>query len=192
MSLAYTKIIEGGVTMTLLTSQTPVVLWYDVVKNAEDRCSITLNEELEAYLISLLIRYTDKPEVAQQIFAKAFLNAIQQGEKQRILALQNVGDQCLLYAGLFPRQAEKRRVRITYFVDLGRAAYSNISNTANDLYWALSLQFVALMDVLQSIRQPPDLLPLEAYEQWSQLGSKRALSILQSYTRGLPITTLKR
>lgn len=175
--------------MTLLTSKTPVILWHEVIKNAEDRCSITLNEELEAYLISLLIRYTDKPEVAQQIFAKAFLSALQQGVKQRALSLQTVGDQCLLYAGLFPRHAEKRTVKITYFVDLGRAAYSNISNTTNDLYWSLALQFVVLTDVLQSIRQPSDLLPLEAYEQWSQLGSKRAFNILQTYTRGLPMTT---
>jgi len=173
--------------MTILRSESSLVLWHEVVKTAEHRCSITLNSDLEAYLTSLLIRYSNKPEVAQQLFAKAYLEAMQQRDKQRYLSLQNVGDQCLLYAGLFPHSAEKRHVSITYFVDLGRTAYATISKTANDLYWVLALKFVALMDVLQSIREAQDLLPIEAYEQWNQLGSQRALQILQSYTKGIPI-----
>lgn len=175
--------------MTILINDSSLILWHDVIKSAENRCSISLNDDLEAYLISLLMRYSNKPEVAQQIFAKAYLEALQRQNKQRIEALQTVGDQCLLYAGLFPHHAEKRHVKISYFVDLGRAAYAAISKTANDFYWILALEFVALMDVLQSIRQSPELelLPLEAYEQWEMLGSQRALRVLQSYTRGLPV-----
>ncbi|VVC75854.1 hypothetical protein AQUSIP_11510 [Aquicella siphonis] len=173
--------------MPLLTSETTLVLWHETIKNAEIRCSISLTQELETYLISLLIRYTDRPEVAQQIFAKTFLEAMQQRERQRNACLQNVGDQCLLYAGLFPRQAQKKHVKINYFVDLGRSAYATISNTANDIYWSLALQFVTLMDVLQSIRETPDLMPLEAYDQWNELGSQRALSCLLGYTRGVPV-----
>lgn len=173
--------------MALLIGETSVLLWHEVIKSAEHRCSITLNDELEAYLISLLMRYSNKPEVAQQIFAKSYLEALQHHDKQRNISLQHVGDQCLLYAGLFPQQAEKRHVKITYFVDLGRAAYTAISRTANDLYFVLSLQFVALMDVLQSIPEQPVLKPLAAYEQWDQLGSQRAFQLLQAYTKGLPI-----
>lgn len=173
--------------MTLLINDSSLMLWYEVIKSAENRCSISLNADLEAYLTSLLIRYSNRPEVAQQIFAQSYLQALQQQSHQRNESLQTVGDQCLLYAGLFPHHAEKRHVKITYFVDIGRAAYANISKTANDLYWALALQFVALMDVLQSIRQSSELMPIEAYEQWDELGSKRALQILQSYTRGMPI-----
>ena len=174
--------------MTLLIHQTSLMLWHEVVKTAEDRCSIALNADLESYLISLLMRYSNKPEVAQSIFAHDYLHALQQRDRLRGVSLQNVGDQCLLYAGLFPGQAEKRHVNITYFVDMGRAAYATISKTANDLYWILAVQFVALMDVLQSIPETPVLLPLEAYEQWEKLGSKRALQILQFYSKGLPIT----
>lgn len=172
--------------MTLIINDSSLILWHEVIKTAENRCSISLNDDLEAYLISLLIRYSNKPEVAQQIFAKAYLEALQKRSNQRNESLQTVGDKCLLYAGLFPHHAEKRHVKITYFVDLGRSAYAGISKTANDLYWALALQFVALMDVLQSIRQSPELLPIEAYEQWDKLGSKRAFQVLQSYTRGIP------
>lgn len=173
--------------MALLTQETTLLLWEDIIQHAEYRCSIKLNKDLETYLAALLIRYTNKPEVAQQIFADAYLKALQEQKNSRNAMLQNVGDQCLIFAGLFPQQAEKRHVRVSYFVNLGRSAYSTISHTANDLYWALALQFVALMDVLQSIRQTPELMPLQAYDQWQELGSQRAFQALQDITQGLSI-----
>lgn len=173
--------------MDLLTSSTTSVLWHDVIRHAEDCCSITLQDELEAYLVALLIRFTNKPEVAKQILATAFLEALQRHQFERQLSLQQVGDQCLLFAGLFPRAAEKKHVKISYFVSVGRSAYSSISKKTNDLYGSLAVHFVPLMDVLQSIRAYPDLLPLEAYEQWNLLGSKRAFKILEQTTKGIPI-----
>lgn len=177
--------------MALLINRNPVVLWHDALKLAEDRCSIALNEEVETYLISLLIRYTNKPEVAQQIFAKAYLEAMQLRENERQVSLQQVGDQCLLFAGFFPEAAHRKHVKIRYFVDLGRSAYSAISKSADDLHWLLALKFVSLMDVLQSIRPHSELLPLAAYEQWEELGSQRALQILKEYTGGIPIKFYK-
>lgn len=173
--------------MSLLTNASPLALWQDVIKKAENRCSVSLQEDLEAYLAFLLIRYTNKPDLFKQIVAHAFLEALQQPENQRIMQLQYVGDQCLLFSGLFPRVAEKRHVKIGYFVDLGRSSYAAISSKSDDLYALLAIQFVALMDVLQSIRQTPDLLPLEAYDQWVEVGSQRALKILREYTSAIPI-----
>lgn len=172
--------------MTLLINRNPVILWQGVVRHAEDRCSILLKEELESYLISLLIRYTNKPDIVRQIFATTYLEAFQQRTNERQYSLQHVGDGCLLFAGLFPHSAEKKHVKINYFVDLGRSAYAAISKEADDLHWSLALQFVSLMDVLQSIRPTSDLMPLEAYEQWETLGSRRALQILQAYTKAIP------
>lgn len=172
--------------MTLLIHRNPVVLWQGVVKHAEDRCSILLKEELETYLISLLIRYTNKPELAQQVLATTYLDALHHRVNERCVSLQHVGDQCLLFAGLFPHSAEKKHVKISYFVDLGRSAYAAISRQADDLHGSLALQFVPLMDVLQSIRPTSDLMPLEAYEQWEEVGSQRALQVLREYTGGIP------
>lgn len=171
--------------MKLITQSNAMALWQDVVKQAEHQCKTVLKTELESYLVSLLMRYTNKPELVKQIIATAFLEAISNRYHERF-ALQNLGDQCLIYAGLFPKTAEKRLVKISYFVDMGQGAYGKISQYANDIYSLLAAQFVALMDILQSIRCDQTLLPLEAYEQWEQVGSQRALSILQSYTKGVP------
>ncbi len=173
--------------MTLLTNKSTLGLWQEVIAHAEERCAIQLHQELEMYLVSLLMRHTNHPELAKQIFAKAFLKAVQLHSQERMHALQCVGDECLIYAGLFPKTAAKRLVTISYFVNLGKSAYSAISYKTNDLFDSLSIQFVSLMDVLQSISHSNDLLPLEAYEQWDQVGSLRALNLLKNYTHGLPL-----
>lgn len=173
--------------MHVLTGATSLVLWKEVVRNAENRCAVALKDELESYLISLLMRFTNQPEIARQVLATAFLEALQSQKTERVVSLQHVGDQCLLFAGLFPRLAEKKHVKIGYFVDLGKSAYSAVSKQTDDLYGKLALQFVVLMDVLQSIRPNHDLLPLEAYEQWQEVGSDRALRILKEYTEGMPL-----
>lgn len=173
--------------MNLLTNPSSLELWKEIVKGAEDKCSVSLDEELEAYLTVLLARYTNKPEVVKQILADAFLEALQQRARERDYSLQAVGDQCLIFAGLFPKAAERKNVTIGYFVDIGRSAYSSVSRSNNDLYGLLSVQFVVLMDVLQSINPNSHLLPIEAYDQWSEVGSERALRILQNYTQGLPM-----
>lgn len=177
----------------LMTSTNVVTLWHEVVKHAEDRCAVSLKEDLESYLVSLLIRYMDKPEMTNQILATAFLEAIHLKDRSRELSLQHVGDRCLLFAGLFPKIAEKRLVKVSYFVDLGRSAYANISKSEDDLYGSLALEFVVLMDVLQSIPEANHLLPLEAYELWDNLGSQRALNLIKAFTRSgsVPIKIVK-
>lgn len=173
--------------MTLLVNKTSLELWVQEVKRAEDDCATVLNQDVEAYLVFLLMRFMNKPEIANQIVTTNFLESLHQGSSERELSLQRVGDQCLILTGLFPRVAEKRHVKMTYFIDIGRASYFAISHKTNDLYGLLATQFVVIMDVLQSLRQysksTPDLLPMEAYDLWHEAGSHRALKILKSYTQ---------
>lgn len=161
-----------------MNTETPsnvIILWRDAIKGAEDRCHINLQEEIESYLVSLLVRFSNKPELASEIMATKFLRAMQEKDIMRRYSLADVGDHCLLYSGLFPSSAERRLVNVKYFVDIGRSAYANISAHATDLYGSLALQFVMLMDVLQTLHQSHVLMPLEAYEQWQTLGSSCAL-----------------
>lgn len=164
-----------------------VVLWRDLIKGAEDRCEVNLRQEIESYLIQLLIRFTKNPELAHEIMATSFLEAMHEQDIARRYSLANVGDQCLLLSGLFPGVAKKRQVKIRYFVDIGRSAYATISDTATDLYGSLAVQFVLLMDVLQSLNESKTLPPIDAYELWQDVGSKRALKTLQECSDlGLP------
>lgn len=177
--------------MKILINSNPIALWHDIIHDAEATCSIPLNHELEAYLVFLMVRYTNKPEVAKAIIANEFLQNVAASFNQKQLKMQEVGDKCLIFSGLFPKLADKRHVKISYYVNLGQTAYSTISQDKNDLYDSLAHQFVSLMDILQSIRQytkeMPDLLPLQAYELWNETGSQRALNVLKQFTSGTPI-----
>lgn len=181
--------------MTLLLHPTSTALWHDIIHEAEAACTITLKEEIEAYLVFLLARYTNKPEFLKQIIAHDFMEGMQYSPHKRALAMQEVGDKCLLFSGLFPHIAEKRLVKISYFVNMGQASYGSISKKQTDLYGMLATQFVTLMDVLQSIRtyskEIIDLLPIESFELWSETGSKRAERILSQYTTASPIDLKK-
>jgi hypothetical protein len=180
-----------GVNMKLLISSTPLALWHEIIHDAESNCAITLKQELESYLVFLLMRYSNQPDLIKKIMASEFLKGANLGSHQRQIVLQGVGDGCLIFSGLFPKIAEKRLVKISYFVNLGQTAYSNISQTHNDLYGLLAKHFVPLMDILQSIRryanEYPDLLPLQAYDLWNETGSQQALKTLKQYTGATPI-----
>jgi len=169
--------------MRLMIHANTHTLWQHTIQEAEDRCAVILERYLETYLISLLSRYTDQPAITRRLFASALLSAMEKSKAERDVALQRVGDECLLFSGLFPEVAKRKNVGLGYFVDIGRSAYGGMSDSASDIFNQLAVQFVVLMDVLQSVRADTTLLPLDAYDQWEALGSQRALRILRSYLK---------
>lgn len=179
--------------MTLLVNSTTTGLWHEIIHEAEAACTIFLKEELEAYLVFLLARYVNKPEMMKQIIAQEFMEGLKHSHNQRAVAMQEVGDKCLLFSGLFPQMAEKRLVKVSYFVNIGQASYESISHKSTDLYGMLARQFVSLMDILQSIRrysnEMSDLLPIQAYDLWNESGSKRALHVLGQHSQSIPVIT---
>lgn len=169
--------------------------WHDLVKEAEAFNGVPLDEELESYLVFLLMRYTGKPELAAKVMALDYLRGAQANGSERREKMRDVGDQCLLYSGLFPKRAEKRRVRVSYYVDLGRSAYQNVADVAQaamaDMFSHLAESFVSLMDTLQAIRSmhntDTQLDPIRAFELWQDTGSRRARTVLAQTSRATPI-----
>ena len=169
--------------------------WLSLVNEAEAAAALHLDEEVQSYLVFLLMRFTEKPELATSILAVEYLQGMRSVGNIGRDQLRNVGDKCLLYSGLFPRRAERRRVKISYFVDLGRSAYQQLSDrmeySAAAMYHRLAGAFVSLMDILQTMRtlgHPADQLdPLRAFELWRDTGSRAALRALQQATQVSPL-----
>jgi hypothetical protein len=176
-------------------NSTSLALWHDMIQDAKKACSLILKEETEAYLVFLLMRYTNRPDIAKQIMASEFLQSYNLWRtKERENGLQEVGDKCLIYSGLFPKLATKRLVKISYFVKLGQSAYLSISKNETDIYGILAKEFVSLMDIIQTCRHHeifPELSPLEAYEMWNETGSQRALAALKAYSKATPLAIIK-
>lgn len=184
---------------TLILHPTPLAEWQALVLEAKDRNSYSITQEIECYLIFLLMRFASKPEIANSIVALDFLKNIEQFKQEssqvrqeRLESLKDLGDKCLLFAGLFPGRAQKRRVRISYYVRLGQMAYSSLSEEKNsnlaELYADLAEHFVILMDIMHCMREIDENVTaidlLQAEELWSDTRSLHALSTLKKSTQG--------
>ena len=178
----------------LAPGSTTTEQWVNLIKEAQTAADQQLNQELESYLVFLLMRFTDKPEMAASLLAIEYLSSMLNQHRPHHNQLRDVGDKCLLYSGFFPHRAQALHVNISYFVNLGRSAYSQLSSkersTEAIMYSHLALAFIPLMDVLQSMRELGDknarLSTIHAFELWHDTGSRHAFQTLRSTTQAIP------
>lgn len=165
--------------------------WHKLVREAEQDYGCHLDEAMQSYLVFTLMRFAKNSQLNSHALALDYLNTHHLSGHLRNEQLRDIGDQCLLVSGLYPRSAEKRQVGVTYYVDLGRSAYHHISTVTQkgiaELYQQLSESFVLLMDLLQTIRQysSPALQPIAAMDLWQQTGSRAAFK--QISKTGAPV-----
>lgn len=182
---------------TLYKQHTVMTQWYDLVKEAEKLNNQEMSEDLEHYLILMLQHFINRPDALSSVIALDYLLAENIMDSSRKNLLQDIGDKCLLFAGLFPGQAERRHVPISYFVGIGEAAYSGVADISKHrqemarLFRSLSDHFVTLMDVLLCIRElshEKNVMNLfQAEELWRHTGSRQALKIIRQHTQGFLI-----
>lgn len=140
-----------------LADGTATDLWQSVVRDAEQRAGQTLDESLESYLVFMLLRHQRDDQLGQRIVALEWLQAAQSSARVRESGLRDVGDRCLLLAGLYPEQAERRLVSLDYFVAIGRSAYDDLAAQLRaglaELYAQLARAFTELVRILVEIRR---------------------------------------
>jgi len=172
--------------------------WQMLVNEASQLADIQLDEEIESYLVFTLMRYLRRADMVNRILALDYLNAFERSEQLRGETLRDIGDHCLLFSGLFPKIAEKRRVKVSYFVDLGRSAYINLAGNfqqLSDLYHHLADDFVVAMDTLQAIRKLSnddfELSALQSFELAQDCNSNMVKQYFSSKDNNKRIVTLK-
>jgi hypothetical protein len=142
---------------TLILHPTDTSQWHALVYDAQAKTSLVLAESMESYLVFLLMRFSQSPELLGSILSMDFLEALNLSGTQRTEHLQAVGDKSLLLCGLFPELANKRRVGLEYFSDMGQAAYLTAGELHNhqlsDLYLQLGEKFPLMQTVLQAMRR---------------------------------------
>ena len=171
-------------TQKLILEETEVAQWHSLVRQAEDEYGCQLDEAMESYLVFTLMRFMKDQGLATQALALNYLQAHGLPKSLRLEQLRDIGDQCLLLSGLYPKRAEKRLVRVSYYVNMGRSAYHHLSEgvqqATSELYQQSAEAFVMLMDLLQTIRQfsAPALQPIQSFELWTDTGSRNAFNQL--------------
>lgn len=140
----------------LILHPTDISQWHALVNEAQAATRLILNENTESYLVFLLMRFSQGPKLIESVVALDFLESMSKPRQLQKELLRDVGDKSLLFCGLFPGIAERRHVSLSYFSDMGQAAYLTVGemqdNQTADLYFQLSEQFITLQQVLQAMR----------------------------------------
>lgn len=148
--------------MEALRQGTAAALWHDLVREGEQRRHLALGETLQSYLVFALMRHLGDAALTRRTMALDWMQAHQRPVTPD--RLRDVGDRCLLIAGLFPRLASRRRVTTDYYIDLGRGAYSTASERAprceRELFADLAQAFCSLVEVLDAVRADVRTQPL--------------------------------
>lgn len=178
-------------TQSLFLEPTDTAQWLQLVRDAETEYGQLLDEDMESYLVYMLMRQSKNCSLAQAALALDYLRTADFAGSHRDNKLRDIGDQCLIVSGLFPRRAAKRNVRVSYYVEMGQSAYHYLSHSlqhaTGDLYRHLSETFIVLMDILQTIRSfnSPVLQPIQSFELWSDTGSRSCYQRLAQH--GTPV-----
>ncbi|WP_049623045.1 hypothetical protein [Frateuria defendens] len=138
---------------------TQVELWQALVQEAGGLTGRPLDESRESYLVFVLLRYQRDAWLLSHALGMDWLQAQTQAGSARAEALRDVGDRCLLVAGLFPGLAERRRVSVDYFIDIGRSAYQGAADATRQAYASLYAQLARsyreLVETLGAMRALP-------------------------------------
>ncbi len=144
-------------TATILTEPAATALWHDLVREAQQRGRAPLDDELESYLVFLLMRHLRDARLGERVFAIDYLSALEDRGALQREELRDVGDRCLLIAGLYPQQAQRRLVSMRYFLDVGSRAYGDLADAARaaaaQLYRHLAAAFARMVRVLVEVRR---------------------------------------
>jgi hypothetical protein len=157
---------------SLILHPTPLAQWHAIINDAQLWRHLELGETLESYLVFLLMRYTDRPALNDSILGQELLQGLQAPDVGRQWQLRDVGDKCLLFAGLFPDYTQHLHVEGAYFNTVGRQAYRAIfHHYGNELYLDLAEHFTHMQDILLATR-------LLATEPIHELSIPNSLQIL--------------
>lgn len=148
---------------TPLREGSQLALWQELVIDGEQQVGTRLAEPVESYLVFVLMRHLRDGALAGRILALEWLQAMDQVGRLRADALRDVGDRCLLVAGMYPGLAERRRVTPAYFAELGRGAYLGVAEAARngyaDLFAQLADAFRQMVQVLAAMVGNGTILP---------------------------------
>lgn len=140
---------------SLILHPTDMSQWHALVNEAQQRSHLLLKENTESYLVLMLMRYAQKPRLIESILATDYFQSIDKPKRLQIDLLQDLGDKSLLFCGLFPGIAKRRRISISYYAKMGRSAYYSISDLVqqeDNLFYSLGHHYKELQTVLEHLR----------------------------------------
>ena len=131
--------------------------WYQLVRDAQNNIGARLERSIEHYIILTLQRSTLKKHYISSIIGSEYYSTLV-CPSQSISELRDIGDHCLLIAGLFPDFIKKKNVSKQYIISIGKSAYLDVSTNHSSeydetLFFNLSYNFHTLTKLLNAMRR---------------------------------------
>ena len=175
---------------TVLVAKDVKPLFFMFLSEAADKYSIKVSDPALGHVAGVMAGFTQTESLFRfsshlRPLALMFLEAAQQEGRQRISAIQSLGDSALFIAGFAPDFYRRKTVDVDYCINMGRAAYGTLSRLLDEndvygpgqgIYHELSRNFTDVVDVVAGASEklhPPGGDLLRACELWSKTGSKR-------------------
>ena len=141
--------------------------WIKLVRRGEDRAGVPLGEDLESFLVFTLMRLMRRTNLFSLVLAVEYLETINTYTgKKREIYLSDIGDMCLIHAGLFPERYRRFGIHSSYFGNIGSAAFSELAELFSrrkqpafgNLYQRVGDAFPSMVEVLLATRENTDYL----------------------------------
>lgn len=166
----------------------------ELVNEGFEQRKVDTYPQVKSYIVNLLQHYLDAKNLFEapydeagnkrpQTLAELFLIANNSETTLRIELLKKLGDRSLYISGFFGDSLERKVVDVDYYVNMGGAAYANLSsvcreNTLAKVYQVFSERFIEFADVLTYISQRSlvqnNQSLLRLYERYLRTGSELA------------------
>ncbi len=166
----------------------------EVVKEACTQRHVKTQPQIEAYLVQLLKYYLDSKnlhrppqedstEKPAQTFAEMYLQAVNSETTKKKELMRTLADRSLYLTGFFSDYFQRKIVDIDYYVEIGSAAYQNLStltkeDTLSLVYSTFSKRFYEYVEVLNYISEKSliqsDQNVLRLYDRYLRTGSDLA------------------
>ena len=138
----------------VVIANTMVQSFYDLISEAKAVVGIELDIEVEAFVVYALLRHVKHTELKEITFAESLLSGI---SRKNTDELEKVLDCSLIYAGWYPKRAQKLGLSPSYFSDIGKTAslelayyYRMLKSSYQKTYAKISTEFDKLVMLLQS------------------------------------------
>lgn len=190
---------------------TPEAHFSEVVKEACENRKVKTPPHVEVYLVQLLQHYLDsrnfhRPvnegngEKPLETFAEIYLQAMNSEATKKKELMKIVGDRALYLTGFFADSLQRKLVDVDYYVEIGSAAYSNLSvwtkeDSLSFVFQTFSKRFLDFVEVLNYISEKSqvqaDQNVLRLYDRYLRTGSDLAREKLTELGVALPATSAK-
>jgi len=129
--------------------------FHEMVNDALSTCGVRASDATTFYLVGLLGEFAHA-RISDEPLSIMYLEA-EQGGRESVSALKEVGDTSLYVAGFFAESLERRTVAPQFYMGLGGAAYGSLarrlsSSSAASVYRELAASFPRLVEVLAAVR----------------------------------------